>query len=175
MPPPDQQPSADSINGMRITAHTSPCQHVREYFHATATGADDVPLQLHIKRYIPADDGQPADAPRKGMTIIAAAANAVPKVCRSSFPATCTRERRCASRTAADARARAHACMQEAYEPVWEALFARLKAAGVAVNSLWMADPANQGASGVANEGVLGDDRKPVLLLLFCLWLRGAD
>jgi len=66
---------------MHVTEHTSPCQHVREYFHATATGDDHVPLHLHIKRYTPSDDGQPAGAPRKGMTIIAAAANAVPKVC----------------------------------------------------------------------------------------------
>jgi len=58
--------------------------------------------------------------------------------------------------------------VQEAYEPLWEVLFARLKAAGVVVNSLWMADPANQGASGVANEGVLGDDRKSTLLHPLC-------
>lgn len=66
------------MSQFRVEEYTSPCQHVREYHGATLRG-DDTTLSLKIKRYVPLD-GTPAEAPRTGTTIIAAAANAIPKV-----------------------------------------------------------------------------------------------
>lgn len=56
--------------------------------------------------------------------------------------------------------------MQELYEPLWEELYQRLNAAGLAVRSIWIADAAHQGMSSVLNEEKLGDDRE--LLALSC-------
>ncbi|KAL5045010.1 hypothetical protein BDW71DRAFT_215422 [Aspergillus fruticulosus] len=44
---------------------------------------------------------------------------------------------------------------KECYEPLWEDL---LSATSVKISSIWFADCAHQGASGVLNEHVLGDD-----------------
>ncbi|KAJ5353984.1 hypothetical protein N7541_006548 [Penicillium brevicompactum] len=38
---------------------------------------------------------------------------------------------------------------KELYEPLWEELLARLKQDGIRIRSIWMADAANQGASGI--------------------------
>jgi hypothetical protein len=46
---------------------------------------------------------------------------------------------------------------QEAYEPLWEELGLHLKDK---LKAIWFADCAHQGASGIFNEGLLGDDRK---------------
>lgn len=48
---------------------------------------------------------------------------------------------------------------------------ARLQGAGVLVNSIWMADVAQQGTSGLLNEDKLGSDRKlsrPSMKV--CIW-----
>ena len=46
------------------------------------------------------------------------------------------------------------------YEPLWDELYERLKSRGIAINSIWIADVAQQGASGVLNEAKLGNDRE---------------
>jgi hypothetical protein len=61
-----------------VVEHVLPCQHIREYSHATASGQDEE-LQLHIKQYIP-NDSQPKGITRKGITIIAAHCNGYIKV-----------------------------------------------------------------------------------------------
>ncbi|KAJ5225731.1 hypothetical protein N7468_006956 [Penicillium chermesinum] len=56
---------------------------------------------------------------------------------------------------------------KELYEPLWEELLARLNQAGTRVRSIWIADAANQNASGILNENNLGSDRKlPIGILL---------
>ncbi|KAM0723177.1 hypothetical protein Q7P37_001377 [Cladosporium fusiforme] len=47
---------------------------------------------------------------------------------------------------------------KELYEPLWDDLYLKLKAKGVNIRSIWIADAAHQGASGVLNERKLGDD-----------------
>ncbi|KAJ5322670.1 hypothetical protein N7452_010959 [Penicillium brevicompactum] len=47
---------------------------------------------------------------------------------------------------------------KELYEPLWEELLARSKQDGVRIRGIWMADAANQGASGILNEDNLGND-----------------
>ncbi|KAF2094885.1 hypothetical protein NA57DRAFT_80054 [Rhizodiscina lignyota] len=47
---------------------------------------------------------------------------------------------------------------KEVYEPLWEDLLERTNAAGFAIRSIWIADVAQQGQSGVLNEGKLGND-----------------
>ncbi|KAF8867252.1 alpha/beta-hydrolase [Acephala macrosclerotiorum] len=47
---------------------------------------------------------------------------------------------------------------KELYEPLWEDLHARSKNNGFKIRSIWVADLANQGASGALNEFLLGDD-----------------
>jgi hypothetical protein len=64
----------------RVQEHTLPCQHIREYPHATLNAQEDV-LHLAIKQYTPLDNlsPQPGDA-----TILGAHANGFPKVLRSN-------------------------------------------------------------------------------------------
>jgi hypothetical protein len=52
--------------------------------------------------------------------------------------------------------AHANGIVKETYEPLWEELNARLKGR---IRGIWIADCSHQGASGVLNEGVQGDDR----------------
>lgn len=47
---------------------------------------------------------------------------------------------------------------KEIYEPLWEYLLFELEKRGTRVRGIWVADPANQGESGVLNEGILGPD-----------------
>ncbi|KAG9239450.1 prolyl aminopeptidase-like protein [Amylocarpus encephaloides] len=54
--------------------------------------------------------------------------------------------------------AHANAFPKELYEPLWEDLHARSKANGFRIRSIWITDVAQQGASGVLNEQLLGDD-----------------
>jgi hypothetical protein len=49
---------------------------------------------------------------------------------------------------------------QELYEPLWEEICNRTKSKGLRIRSIWMADVAQQGRSGVINENILGNDRK---------------
>ncbi|KAL3467684.1 Alpha/beta hydrolase family-domain-containing protein [Aspergillus heterothallicus] len=46
---------------------------------------------------------------------------------------------------------------KETLEPLWEDLYAQLQKQGVPLRGIWVADVTNQGASGVLNEDVLGD------------------
>ncbi|EGD86660.1 hypothetical protein H112_05166 [Trichophyton rubrum D6] len=47
---------------------------------------------------------------------------------------------------------------KELYEPLWEEVHARSKKAGFRIRSIWIADVAHQGQSGVLNEHSLGND-----------------
>ncbi|CAG7916434.1 unnamed protein product [Penicillium olsonii] len=47
---------------------------------------------------------------------------------------------------------------KELYEPLWEDLLAQCKQAGIRIGSIWTADAANLGESGVLNEAQLGND-----------------
>ncbi|KAL2063009.1 hypothetical protein VTL71DRAFT_6081 [Oculimacula yallundae] len=54
--------------------------------------------------------------------------------------------------------AHANGFPKELYEPLWEDLHARSKSNGFRIRSIWIADVAQQGQSGVLNEGLLGND-----------------
>lgn len=51
-----------------------------------------------------------------------------------------------------------HRSTQELYEPLWEDLLHAFRQNGLNIRAIWMADIAWQGASGVLNEGRLGND-----------------
>ena len=50
--------------------------------------------------------------------------------------------------------------IKELYEPLWDEIYARSKANGFRIRSIWIADNVHQGASGVLNESLIGNDRK---------------
>ncbi|KAH8665859.1 Alpha/beta hydrolase family-domain-containing protein [Tricladium varicosporioides] len=54
--------------------------------------------------------------------------------------------------------AHANGFPKELYEPLWEDLHARSKSNGFRIRSIWIADIAPQGQSGILNEQILGDD-----------------
>ncbi|PYI24041.1 toxin biosynthesis protein [Aspergillus japonicus CBS 114.51] len=54
--------------------------------------------------------------------------------------------------------AHANGFPKELYEPLWEEIYARSKANGFRIRSIWMADVAHQGESSVLNEDLLGND-----------------
>ncbi|KAJ5482669.1 Abhydrolase domain-containing protein mpaH [Penicillium diatomitis] len=54
--------------------------------------------------------------------------------------------------------AHANGFPKELYEPLWEEIHARSEASGLRIRSIWMADVAHQGESGVINEDSLGND-----------------
>ncbi|TKA62326.1 hypothetical protein B0A49_05348 [Cryomyces minteri] len=54
--------------------------------------------------------------------------------------------------------AHANGFPKELYEPLWDELLHRAKKSGISVRGIWIADVAFQGASGVLNEGKLGND-----------------
>ena len=56
--------------------------------------------------------------------------------------------------------AHANGFPKELYEPMWEDLHKSLMRRGQPIRSIWIADVAPQGASGVLNEDILGNDRK---------------
>ena len=56
--------------------------------------------------------------------------------------------------------AHANGVGKELYEPVWDDLYAATKQAGFRIRSIWIADVAWQGESGVLNEHKLGNDRE---------------
>ncbi|KAI9836542.1 MAG: hypothetical protein M1819_001173 [Sarea resinae] len=51
-----------------------------------------------------------------------------------------------------------NAFIKETLEPVWDDILERCKKNGVGIRSIWVADVANQGGSGVLNEQTLGDE-----------------
>lgn len=56
--------------------------------------------------------------------------------------------------------AHANGVGKELYEPLWDDLYAAAKQAGFKIRSIWIADVAWQGESGVLNEHKLGNDRE---------------
>lgn len=54
--------------------------------------------------------------------------------------------------------AHANGFCKELYEPLWDALFVQSKQQKWRIRSVWMADVANQGASYILNEDLLGND-----------------
>ena len=54
--------------------------------------------------------------------------------------------------------AHANGFPKELYEPLWEDLHARSKSHNFCIRSIWISDVAQQGASGVLNEDLLGND-----------------
>ncbi|KXJ97391.1 Alpha/beta hydrolase family-domain-containing protein [Microdochium bolleyi] len=54
--------------------------------------------------------------------------------------------------------AHANGFPKELYEALWADLHAQSVSQGFRIRGIWIADVTNQGASGVANEGALGDD-----------------
>jgi hypothetical protein len=123
-----------------ITEHLIDGQYIREYPRATAT--PDASLKLCIKQYTPVDNPNPQSG---DVTIVATHGTGVPKV----FPPIYALEG-----------SNIYVATQELYEPLWEELSARSKEDGVRIRSIWIADAANQGASGVVNEQNLGNDRQ---------------
>lgn len=58
--------------------------------------------------------------------------------------------------------AHANGCPKELYEPVWDDLLDYAEKTGAfRIRNIWIMDVANQGASGVLNEHLLGNERKP--------------
>ena len=125
-----------------VTEHVIDGQYIREYPRATVS--QDSSLKLAVKKYVPVDnpDPQPGD-----VTIIAAPGGGFPKVdILVHILANCTYHWLTPSK--------------ELYEPLWEDLLARSNQDGIRIGSIWIADAANLGASGVLNETELGNDRK---------------
>ena len=56
--------------------------------------------------------------------------------------------------------AHANGFPKELYEPLWDELYQRLKGSGTSIQSIWIADVAQEGQSSVLNEGKLGNDRE---------------
>ncbi|KAK5115975.1 hypothetical protein LTR62_000431 [Meristemomyces frigidus] len=54
--------------------------------------------------------------------------------------------------------AHANGFPKELYEPLWDELYDRLRAKNIGITSIWIADVAHQGTSGVFNERQLGND-----------------
>ena len=54
--------------------------------------------------------------------------------------------------------------LQELYEPLWDEIYEKLRAANRQIRGIWIADVAHQGQSGVLNESILGDDRTWLLI-----------
>lgn len=124
-----------------IAEHVIDGQYIREYPRATAT--PNASLKLCIKQYVPVDNPDPQQG---DLTIVATHGTGFPKVSSPCFWPEWHQIVNCA--------------VQELYEPLWEELLARSKQDGVRIRSIWIADAANQGASGVINENNLGNDRR---------------
>jgi hypothetical protein len=54
---------------------------------------------------------------------------------------------------------------KEAYEPLWQDLYTELIRKGIPLRGIWIADISNQGASGVLNEYIQGDQSTSSLFL----------
>ncbi|KAJ9647940.1 hypothetical protein H2201_001306 [Coniosporium apollinis] len=130
-----------STSLFRVHEHVLPCQHIRQYPRATAGEQEDV-LHLSIKQYTPLSNPNP----RPGdVTIIGGHANGFPKV---STPG---------PYVSVDLNLILD-CVQELYEPLWDELLKRTEKSSFRIRGIWIADVAHQGASGVLNEGKLGND-----------------
>jgi hypothetical protein len=120
-----------------VTEHAIPCSYTNEYPRATLTERDDV-LHTFIKQYTPRDHLSPKQG---DLTIIATHGNGLPKVRFTCLPCHFTSE-----------------LLEELYEPLWESIYERSKQLNFRIRSIWIADSAAQGASGVFNEQRLGND-----------------
>lgn len=69
----------------QIKEHLVPCQHIRQYAHATLGSQEDV-LHLAVKQYTPLDNLDPSPG---DLTIIGAHANGFPKVRNTCLLSTC--------------------------------------------------------------------------------------
>lgn len=49
---------------------------------------------------------------------------------------------------------------KELYEPLWDDLYKHLASQNRRIRSIWIADVAQQGQSGILNEAILGHDRE---------------
>lgn len=49
---------------------------------------------------------------------------------------------------------------------MWDEMYKKLRASGVKIRSIWIADVAHQGQSSVLNENKLGNDRKSMVITL---------
>jgi hypothetical protein len=49
---------------------------------------------------------------------------------------------------------------------MWDEMYAKLKASGIKIRSIWIADVAHQGQSSVLNENKLGNDREFIAMSL---------
>ncbi|KAI5282616.1 hypothetical protein KEM54_002690 [Ascosphaera aggregata] len=128
-----------SFNSLfRTVEHVAPGQHIREYSRATAEPDDT--LSIAVKQYIPIENPNPQPG---DVTIIGAHANGFPKVCCFGDSLFHVLSAKC--------------LIQELYEPLWEEILIRSRGK-FRIKSIWIADVAFQGASGVMNEGKLGND-----------------
>ena len=127
-----------SAHLFKIEAHIVPCQHIREYARATAGPQEEV-LHLAVKQYIPLSNLQPEPG---DVTIIGAHANGFPKV-HTAF------------RDKLKARLMPE---KELYEPLWDEILKRSTDQSFRIRSIWIADVAFQGDSGVLNEELIGND-----------------
>jgi hypothetical protein len=127
-----------------VTEHIVDGQYIREYPRATVSQASC--LKLAVKKYVPLDNPNPQPG---DVTIIGAPGGGFPKV---EIPLPYF------------GKLVYHWLInsKELYEPLWEDLLARCNKDGIRIGSIWIADAANLGASGVVNEEQLGNDRKHV-------------
>lgn len=121
-----------------VTEHTIEASHIREYARATSHSQDEK-LYLHIKQYTPKDNPNP----QKGdVTIIGGHANGFPKVSSTPYSPKLVL-----------------IISQELYEPLWEEFYHEAKRRDIRIRSIWIADTAWQGRSGIINQDALGNDR----------------
>lgn len=132
-----------------ITEHVIDSQHIREYPHATRRSEDA--LKLVVKKYTPKSNPNPQPG---DLTIIGAHGSGFPKVSSLdvSFGSWTVNTVRLIPMIT-DAKEK------ELYEPIWEGALSQLHDKGIRIRSIWIADIANQAASGVLNGEFLGNDR----------------
>ncbi|KAL9612196.1 MAG: hypothetical protein Q9167_003184 [Letrouitia subvulpina] len=121
-----------SSDRFRVTEHTVPCQHIREYPHGVRD--DQADIVLAVKQYQPLDNLEPRDG---DVTIVGAHANGLTKI------------RRISELTIK---------LKELYEPLWDEVLTLSRRHGFRIRAIWAADMSHQGASGVLNEHIQGDD-----------------
>lgn len=148
----------------RVIEHVVPGQHIRGYPHSTR-GRQESILKLAVKQYVPFDFENAENA----ATILALHGIGFPKVspassCRGLHVCVVVLERP----------DRVLTLSQELYEPFFGALVSELRKANVHVRAIWAADVANQNASGVLNEDLLGDQGKLHWFTCFANTLRSS-
>lgn len=125
-----------------IKEHKVEGQHIRDYAHATANSQEEI-LYLSVKQYIPKSNPNPQPG---DLTIIGAHANGFVKVSLAII------------HTISLSSQFANTFIKELYEPLWEDLVRALSTHGIRIRSIFIADAAWQGQSGLINESSLGND-----------------